>query len=356
MAEVLAEVPERRGLHAVALVAVEVLVEVGRHDRLLAGLARERLGQPDRLDDLADLSVVDGAGESVGAQEPRANELLRDRRGAAHTPGVLFVLGPRRGDLGKIDPRVTPEPGVLRDQKGPHEKRRHGIDGNEVGGAVAHVDGRRRRLLRTVNERPAQPGEGARDLGLRRKAELRRDGEGAPVIERAHDHEIEIGDAEVIRAKVRQGRRQASGPESSGKLRLRLHGDVQEAAFRLANGAPRLEIEAGRLHHQAFDRGQITVAPDVPGDVHRRRRSFAASFQRSRRRHLQRIAVDDPARHDARCRSGDREATRPASEAQSAVPVPFETGAGEIDVVEARSRFASDVLAIDRDPAGLRLT
>ena len=83
LVERLAEVALGRGLHAVALVAVEVLVEVGGDDRLLARLARERLGQPDRLDDLARLALVGRALERRGRQQPGPDELLGDGRGAA---------------------------------------------------------------------------------------------------------------------------------------------------------------------------------------------------------------------------------------------------------------------------------
>ena len=55
--EVDPEVASDRRLHAVALVAVVVLVEVGGDDRLLALLAREVLGHPDRLDDLLELAL-----------------------------------------------------------------------------------------------------------------------------------------------------------------------------------------------------------------------------------------------------------------------------------------------------------
>ncbi len=54
--EVLAEVAPGRGGHAVRLVAVVVLVEVGGHDPLLAVDARVGLGDADRLDDLAQLA------------------------------------------------------------------------------------------------------------------------------------------------------------------------------------------------------------------------------------------------------------------------------------------------------------
>ena len=62
-------------LHAVALVAVEVLVQVGGDDLLLADLTGIRLGEPDRLDDLADLALLAAAFEgrrAAGAGPGRA--------------------------------------------------------------------------------------------------------------------------------------------------------------------------------------------------------------------------------------------------------------------------------------------
>ena len=56
--EVLLPVALGGGRDAVAPVAVVVVVEVGLHDRLLARGARVRLGQADRLDDLARLALV----------------------------------------------------------------------------------------------------------------------------------------------------------------------------------------------------------------------------------------------------------------------------------------------------------
>ena len=66
-----AEVALRRGLDPVAPVAVEVLVQVGGHDGLLARRARIFLGQPDRLDDLADLALIAAAFEGARREEPR---------------------------------------------------------------------------------------------------------------------------------------------------------------------------------------------------------------------------------------------------------------------------------------------
>ncbi len=73
------------GFHAVALVAVVVLVEIGRDDLLLAGFARERLGDPDRLDDLLELALGRPVRvlDELLVEQARSDELLGDRRCAA---------------------------------------------------------------------------------------------------------------------------------------------------------------------------------------------------------------------------------------------------------------------------------
>ena len=75
---------------------------------LLAFLAREGLGQADRLDDLADLALVGGALEGLGREQPRADELLGDRRGAARpaarpcrAPAETMPTGSKPGLLQK---------------------------------------------------------------------------------------------------------------------------------------------------------------------------------------------------------------------------------------------------------------
>jgi hypothetical protein len=57
LGELFAEVAARGGLHAVGLIAVVVLVEVGGDDLLLALDPLEMLGDPDRLDDLLELAL-----------------------------------------------------------------------------------------------------------------------------------------------------------------------------------------------------------------------------------------------------------------------------------------------------------
>ncbi len=109
--EVLPEVRVGRCLHAVALVAVEVLVQVGGDDLLLPDLARIGLGEAERLDDLADLPLLAAAVERLGGQETRSDQLLGDRRAAAR-PALEGV--DRRGhEAGDVEARVGPEILVL---------------------------------------------------------------------------------------------------------------------------------------------------------------------------------------------------------------------------------------------------
>ena len=106
--------------HAVAPVAVEVVVEVRLHDQLLAFPAGIGLGQPDRLDDLAELPLVavDALVHELFGQEPASNQLLGDR-GAAAVVALQRVDG--RGDeASRIEAGVLPERLVL--------DRRRGVD------------------------------------------------------------------------------------------------------------------------------------------------------------------------------------------------------------------------------------
>ena len=99
-----AEVDVGRGGDPVGVVAVEDLVQVGRDDLLLAGLPRETVGDPRGLDELlrlADVAIGAGRGR-VRRQEPRPDELLGDRRGAA-VAAAARVLGVLEGS-----PRVEP--------------------------------------------------------------------------------------------------------------------------------------------------------------------------------------------------------------------------------------------------------
>ena len=109
--EVLVEVRSRGRLHAVALVAVEVLVQVGGDDLLLALLARIGLGEPQGLDDLPHLPLLAAAHECGRRQETGPDELLGDRRAAA---GPAFEgVDRRRDETGEVEAGVRPEVLVL---------------------------------------------------------------------------------------------------------------------------------------------------------------------------------------------------------------------------------------------------
>ena len=94
----------------VAVVAVEVVVEVRGDDLPLALLAREGLREADRLDDLPDLPLV-GRGEGRVGQEAVADQLLGDRRAAAGVAGD--GVHRRRDEAGRVEPGVLPEGLVL---------------------------------------------------------------------------------------------------------------------------------------------------------------------------------------------------------------------------------------------------
>jgi hypothetical protein len=113
-AEVLERLPEVaacRRLHAVGLVAVEVLVEVGSDDVLLALVARVGLGQPDRLDDLAHLALIGRVGEGFWWKEAGADELLGDRRRTTRTAGERIEAG--ADDRRRVEAGVRPKELVL---------------------------------------------------------------------------------------------------------------------------------------------------------------------------------------------------------------------------------------------------
>ncbi len=131
----LAEVALGGRLHAVALVAVEVLVEVGGDDLLLALLTGEGLGQPDRLDDLARLALVGRALEGRRWEEPGPDQLLGDRRGAARAALQRVEAG--RHDAGRVEPRVDPEVLVLDRGRGVEDLAGQFVEGDEFALQVA---------------------------------------------------------------------------------------------------------------------------------------------------------------------------------------------------------------------------
>ena len=128
--EVLLPVALGGGCDAVAAVAVVVVVEVGLHDRLLAGGARVGLGQADRLDDLARLALVHAVRERALGQEPGSHELLGDGGAAAVVALDRVDGGCREGD--GIEARVLPERLVLDRGRGIHEDRRDLVEGHEL--------------------------------------------------------------------------------------------------------------------------------------------------------------------------------------------------------------------------------
>ena len=111
LADRLAEVAVRRGLHAVGVVAVEAVVQVGGDDRLFAVLTGIGLGELGGLDDLAQLALVRLALECPLGEQAVAHELLGDRRGAARPAGDGVEAG--REDADRVEARVRPELLVL---------------------------------------------------------------------------------------------------------------------------------------------------------------------------------------------------------------------------------------------------
>ena len=111
--EVGPEVGIDRRLHAVALVPVVVLVEVGGDDRLLALLAGEGVGQADRLDDLLELAFGGSVRvlDELRVEQACADELLGDRRSTTAVPADRAEPG--RDDRDRIEAGVLPERLVL---------------------------------------------------------------------------------------------------------------------------------------------------------------------------------------------------------------------------------------------------
>lgn len=135
----LAEVGPRRGLDAVGLVAVVVLVEVGGDDLLLALLAGECLRDPDRLDDLLELALhrpVRILHERL-VEQPRADQLLGDRgRPTAVTTDQIESCG---DDPDRIEPGVLPEGLVLDRGRGVEQERRDLREGHDLAPELAEA-------------------------------------------------------------------------------------------------------------------------------------------------------------------------------------------------------------------------
>ena len=99
--------------NAVALIAVEVQVQVGGDDRLFAFQARELLSELHGLDYLLDLAVHEAGGRR---EELLPDELLGDRGGTSRAPGE--GVAERRQHGGRIEPGVRPEGLVFRARGG----------------------------------------------------------------------------------------------------------------------------------------------------------------------------------------------------------------------------------------------
>ena len=220
--EVDAEVAPDRRLHAVALVAVVVLVEVGGDDLLLAGLTREVLGHPDRLDDLLELAL----GGPVRVLDERrieqagADELLGDRRGAAR---VAPERPERRGhDRDRVEPGVLPEGLVLDRGRRVEQHLRDLVEGHDLALGVAEpgqldlagpvvddrllgqdVVGQLRRVVEAV---------GQRDVGADRRERDDRADSG----EEQEDDDRDVADGGRSRASSGSGAGGSSGGHGGG--------------------------------------------------------------------------------------------------------------------------------------------
>ena len=139
LGELLPEVALRRGLDPVGLVAVVVLVEVGGDDVLLALDALVRLGEPDRLDDLLELplDLAVGVLDEVRVEEPLADELLGDRRGAAAAAAEAVDAG--RDDRQRVEAGVLPERLVLDRGLGVDDDRRDLLERHDLAPGLADL-------------------------------------------------------------------------------------------------------------------------------------------------------------------------------------------------------------------------
>ena len=132
--QLLAEVRASRGLHAVALVAVVDLVEIGRDDLLLAvvALLGEVLRHPDGLDDLLELALERPVLvlQQVRIEQARPDELLGDRRSAAAV--AAQGVEARGDDRERVEAGVLPEGLVLDRGRGVEHERWDVLEGHDV--------------------------------------------------------------------------------------------------------------------------------------------------------------------------------------------------------------------------------
>ena len=109
--EGLVEVPLGCRSDAIALIPVEVLVQVGGDDLLLPPFIGEGLGQADGLDDLPDLAFIGRPGERGLGQQTGADQLLGDRGSTARS--ALERVDRRGQETAEIESRIAPEILVL---------------------------------------------------------------------------------------------------------------------------------------------------------------------------------------------------------------------------------------------------
>ncbi len=126
-------------LHAVALVAVVVLVEIGRDDLLLAGLAREGLRDPDRLDDLLELALGRPVRvlDELLVEQAGSDELLGDGRCAARVAAQRAER--RRDDRHRVEAGVLPEGLVLDRRRGIEQDLRDLVELDDLAPGVAEA-------------------------------------------------------------------------------------------------------------------------------------------------------------------------------------------------------------------------
>ena len=186
--------------HPVGPIAVEVVVEVGGHDQLLAVDTRVGVGEAHGLDDLHRLPVLQRQVGGRGGQEARADELHRHGRGAA-LAAVEAVDGgghdPERVEPGVVPERLVLDRGGRVDELGwdlveGHEVPAVGAQRREQDLAAAVVDGR---LLFEVDrlQRVGRIGQAIRDRPVDREGDTRRERAGGE--DRDDDHAERRGES-----------------------------------------------------------------------------------------------------------------------------------------------------------------
>ncbi|MFN8518386.1 MAG: hypothetical protein U0667_03120 [Chloroflexota bacterium] len=149
-----AEVAARGGLHAVAVVAIEVLVEVGGDDVFLG----VRLRQPHGLDELQDLALGETPRQHVLGQQPLPHQLLGDGGGAASSATDGVDRG--RQDAQRVEAGVGPEGPVLHRGRGVDEDGRELAEPDHLP-RLARGEARQDHVVAVVDDRLL----GDRDVG-----------------------------------------------------------------------------------------------------------------------------------------------------------------------------------------------